>query len=176
MGAAFTLFLLVTLPVFPAAQSAGRDAPSAPRLIFTKEFPHSDPEYYRIALGADGQAVYSTAPDDEAAQHFRVSPQLAQQAFDLAARLQYFRGGALETRKKVASMGKKTMVYEDGNERTQAAFNYSENPDAMALAEVFERISNTQQHRIMLERVARYEKLGLMKQLLVLERDRKSVV
>ena len=66
-------------------------------------------------------------------------------------------------------MGKKTLVYESGKERNQAVFNYSENADAMALADLFERISNTQQHRMTLERLARFDKLGLMKQLLSLE-------
>ena len=169
-----TLALALLLALEPAGLLRGADTIGIPRLTFTKEFPRSNPDYYRIELGEDGQARYFTAPpstssEDTGTINFRVSPRLARQAFELAARLNYFRGAALETRKKVASMGKKTVVYESGAERSQAVFNYSENSDAMALVELFEKISNTQQHLLALDRLTRFDKLGLMKQLLSLE-------
>lgn len=148
------------------------------RLTFTKSFPGSSPDYYRITLQENGEAFYSTSPPGEKPEDkndasdegkFRLSPELAAQAFELSAKLHHFRGADLETRKKLAFMGKKTVVYENGAERGEAVFNYSENPDAMAVAELFEKISNTQQHRLELERLARYDKLGLMKQLLIVE-------
>ncbi len=145
------------------------DSVGLPRLIFIKEFPRSEPDFYRIELAEDGQARYLTAPDDPKAMRFRVSPALARQAFDLAAQLGNFRGASLETRKKVASLGKKTLVYESTGERYQTVFNYSENTDAMALADLFEKISNTQQQILALDRLIHFDKLGLMKQLLSLE-------
>lgn len=166
MRAARFLIPLLALPLSLAAWRGGEEPATTPRLVFTKEFPGSNPDYYRISLDAEGWAAYYTAPDETPGQQFRVSPPLARQAFDLAARLNHFRDVSLETRRKVAAMGKKTVVYENGSERNQAVFNYSENPDAAALAELFEKISNTRQHIIALERLARFDRLGLMKQLL----------
>ncbi len=144
------------------------DGPTA-RIIFSKSFPGSSPEYFRITLEPDGKASYATAPDDDKEARFKVSEDLSRQVFDLAKTLNYFRGLSLETNRKIAFMGKKTVVYENGAERGEAVFNYTENPDAQALAGIFEKISNTQQHLISLEHLMRFDKLGLMKQLLILE-------
>ena len=151
------------------------DPAAGARLTFTKSFPGSNPDYYRITIQENGEALYSTTPPGEKPDErsdegrFRVSAGLAAQAFEHSARLNHLRGIELETRKKLAFMGKKTVVYENGAERGEAAFNYSENQDAMALAELFEKISNTQQNRLEMERLARFDKLGLMKQLLSVE-------
>jgi hypothetical protein len=142
---------------------------AGPRLVFSKSFPGSFPDYYRVTLEPEGKARYEAKPDDDRAAEFKVSPELARQAFDLAARLQYFRGVPLETKKKIASMGAKTVIYQHGAERGEQTFNYSENPDAQELVNLFERISNTQQHRMALERLMRFDRLGLHKQLLQVE-------
>ena len=57
-------------------------------------------------------------------------------------------------------------------------FNYSLDPDAHAIADWFERIAETEQHFINLERAARFDKLGVYKAILGLEasHDRKRLV
>lgn len=138
-------------------------------VTFTKSFPGSVPDYYRIVLSEDGKAVYYEAPDDKDPREFQVTAEYAHQVFELAARLEYFKGPVLETKKKLANMGRKTVRYESGAQRGEQNYNYSEIPDAQALTDLFEKLSATQQHIITLERQMRYDKLGLVKQLLLID-------
>jgi DNA gyrase subunit A len=59
-----------------------------------------------------------------------------------------------------------------------AKFNFSEDPDARLLADWFERITESEQHLINLERAVKYDKLGVVKALLLLQMsmDRKRLV
>src|SRR5262249_15363186 len=50
-------------------------------------------------------------------------------------------------------------------ERHEVEFNYSEDPSARALWEWFERMTESAQHRIELDRTAKYDKLGVFKAL-----------
>ena len=75
-------------------------------------------------------------------------------------------------------MGTKTFRFENGTEKREVKFNFSEDPDARSLADWFERISESEQHLINLERAAKYDKLGVLKALLLLEvsLDKKRLV
>ena len=137
-------------------------------LTFTKSFPGSVPDYWRVALQENGDAEYFVTADDTKPVKFKVSEELVKQAFDLSEKLNHFKE-SLESKRKVAFVGKKTMVWENGSERGEVSFNYSERSDAMELAGLFERISNTQQASIELQRLMRFDKLGLMKYLLQTE-------
>src|ERR1022692_1961306 len=137
-------------------------------LTFTKSFPGSLPDYWRVALQENGDAEYFQAADDTKPVKFKVSEELVKQAFDLSEKLNHFKE-PLESKRKVAFVGKKTMVWESGSERGEVSFNYSERPEATELAALFERISNTQQASQELQRLMRFDKLGLMKYLLQTE-------
>jgi hypothetical protein len=139
------------------------------KLTFVKSFPESIPDYYRVVLLQNGEAEYATAADDPQPVQFKISEELVKQAFDLADKLNHFKGESLEMRRKIANMGKKTLTYENGAERGSQSFNYSERPEAMDLVNLFERISNTQQANIELDRIMHFDKLGLMKHLLQVE-------
>jgi len=143
--------------------------PDPARLTFTKSFPGSSPDYYRIVLSEEGKAVYTVAPDDDRPAAFQVSADFTRRIFELASQLGYFHGSPLETKKKLANMGKKTVLYESGAERGEQTYNYSELPEAQELTSLFEKLSATQQHLIALERQMRYDKLALMKQLLLID-------
>lgn len=143
--------------------------PDPARLTFTKSFPGSSPDYYRIVLSEEGKAVYTMAPDDDRPVAFEVSADFTRRVFELASQLGYFRGSTLETKKKLANMGKKTVLYESGAERGEQTFNYSELPEAQELTRLFEKLSSTQQHLIALENQMRFDKLALMKQLLLID-------
>ncbi len=158
---------LVALPLL-AQNDPGAKQPSS-RLVFVKEFPGSVPDYYSVTVAENGEAIYATAPDDPEPLRFRLSPSLARQFFDAAARLNYFKDARFETRRKVAAMGKKTFRYEGNGQRYETSFNYSDNPEAMALAGAFEKISTTEQHLLNLERLVRHDRLGVMKQLVQIE-------
>ena len=75
-------------------------------------------------------------------------------------------------------MGQKTFRFEDGAEKHEIQFNYSEDANAQALLDCFERITETEQHFVNLDRTAHYDKLGVNDVLLQLQItwDRKRLV
>ena len=79
---------------------------------------------------------------------------------------------------KVAFMGTKTFRWEQGGEKHEVRFNYSEDLSARALWDWFERMTESAQHRIDLERAAKYDRLGVVKALNLLwsALDRKRLV
>jgi len=138
---------------------------------FIKEFPGSEPPYYSITIKAAGEAVYRTAPDDPKPVAFHLAPATAQQFFRLAEKLNRFNGAELESKRKVAKMGTKTFVYQDRAEVHKVSFNHTEVPEALQLMGMFEKLSSTQQHRDRLEYLLRFDKLGIVKELLAVEID-----
>jgi hypothetical protein len=153
------LALLIAVPFFAGA---------APRLTYTKVFKGAQPEFWRVELNPDGSAVYKESENDEQPVPFSIAPESAAEIFGIVSRLDNGKR-ALESNLKVANMGQKTILYEDGPERHEVTFNYSLDKDAQALADRFERISETQQYIFALERTVRFDKLGVNKVLLQIE-------
>jgi hypothetical protein len=139
-------------------------AADAPRLVFIKSFPQSNPAYTQISLDPGGNAEYREAEDDELPLKFKLTETEAKEVFDLAGKLDHFKR-PLESPLKVAFMGMKTFRWESGAEKTETKFNYSADLDAQALLEWFERMSESAQHRIDLDRAAKYDRLGVFKSL-----------
>ena len=152
-------------------------AADGPLLFYSKSFPKSAPEYAQVTLDKDGNAEYREAENDDQPLKYRLTPAETQQVFDLAAKLDYFQR-PLESGLKVAFMGAKTFRYEGGGQKGEARFNYSEDPVARELLDWFERMSESAQYRIELERAAKYDRLGVVKALTLLESalDRKRLV
>jgi hypothetical protein len=167
------LALLVVL-MAPAAAVAG-DA--TPRLSFTKSFPGSVPAWLSITIDQTGAGEYREDPKDESPIKFQMAQADTAQIFDLAAKLDYFKR-KLESPAKVARMGDKTLHYEKGSETGDTTFNYTEDPDGRLITDWFERIAETERHLIDLQRVVKYDKLGINSALLQLEvsLDRKRLV
>ncbi|HUK17513.1 MAG TPA: hypothetical protein VLW65_13905 [Bryobacteraceae bacterium] len=149
-----------------AAQAAG--AEDAPRLFFSRSFPGSAPPYIQVTVDKSGAVEYREAVDDDLPLKFKLNPANTAELFGLAEKLDYFKN-PLEAPVKVAFMGTKTFRYENGGEKTEVKFNYSQDVTAQALLDWFERLAETAQNRINLERAAKYDHLGVMKALLVLE-------
>jgi hypothetical protein len=86
--------------------------------------------------------------------------------------------GPLESGLKIAFMGKKTFRWEGGAAVKEATFNYSEDVEAKALLDWFERISETERALIDLERSVRFDKLGVQDSILQIEvtRNQKRLV
>ena len=137
----------------------------AERVVFTKTFPGSTPAYVSISVDAQGATEYREEAGDDQPLRFAVSPREARTVFDLTARLHYFKD-KLESEAKVARMGLKTLRYEKDGAGQQTTFNFTDNADARELADWFERVSETEQHRARLERAAKYDKLGVNQALL----------
>lgn len=162
------------LTLFPVLLLAGE---SAPRIIFSKTFVGSVPPYVEIILERDGTGVYKDAPDDEDPLKFKLQDADISEMFALAEKLDKFTR-KVESGLTVAKMGEKVFRWEDGAVKNEQKFNYSDDLDAKALLDWFERISESEQHRINLERTARFDKLGVNQALLQLEVawDRKRLV
>jgi hypothetical protein len=138
-----------------------------PRLFYSKAFPGSMPAYVQVTLEKTGQIEYREAPDDENPLKYKLTESEAAEVFGLADKLDHFKT-PVESGLKVAFMGKKTFRYENGAEKHEVEFNYSEDPSAKALWEWFERMTESAQHRIDLDRSAKYDKLGVFKALTLL--------
>jgi len=152
-------------------------AGDGPRLFYSKSFPGSAPPYFQVTLDQNGDAEYREAPDEDDPLKYRLTEAETHEVFGLAEKLEYFKH-PLESPVKVAFMGTKTFRYENGDRKSEVKFNFSEDPAARDLADWFERMGESAQHRIELERTAKYDRLGVLKALLLLESamDRKRLV
>jgi hypothetical protein len=159
--------------VFAVAASAA----DAPRIFWSKSFPGSVPPYVQVTLDKAGNAEYREAADDDQPLKFKLTEAETAAVFELADKVDHFKH-PLESPLKVAFMGKKTFRWEDGAEKPEVTFNYSEDPSAQALLDWFEKMSESAQERIDLERAAKYDRLGVDKALRTLwgAMDRKRLV
>jgi hypothetical protein len=148
-----------------------------PRIFYSKSFPNSVPAYAQVVLEANGDAEYKEAPDDELPLKFHLAEADVKAVFELADKLDHFKR-PLETQLKVAFMGTKTFRWENGAQKTEVKFNYSEDLSAQAILDWFERMAESAQLRTELERAAKYDRLGVDKALrtLWLAIDRKRLV
>jgi len=163
----------IVLLAFAGTLAAADDS----RLVYTKSFPGSTPEFMQVTLEKSGNAEYRDKPDDDLPLKFRLTEAETQEVFGLAEKLEYFKH-PIESGLKVAFMGAKTFRYESGSQKTEVKFNYSEELPAQMLLDWFERMAESAAHRIDLERAAKYDKLGVDKAIRLLSYaiDRKRVV
>jgi hypothetical protein len=142
-------------------------ASAEPRISYTKEFPGSSPAYIAITVERSGDVAYKESKDEDPLR-CKLSGAETNEIFGLAEKLQYF-SRPLESNLKVAKMGLKTFRFDDGGTSHEVKFNYSLDPDAQALTDWFERIAESEQSFIRLERTVKYEKLGVNEALLLLQ-------
>ena len=155
----------------PGAAIAAQADASTRVVTFSKDFPGSVPPFYSVTVRENGAAVYKTEPEDEQPIEFQLPADVTSEIFSLAGKLGESPDRTLESKRRVANMGKKTIELLDGAEHFTASFNHTEVPDALALLGLFERISATQQHEIRLGYLVRFDRLGVVKALLQLEID-----
>jgi hypothetical protein len=152
-------------------------AADAPHLYYSKSFPGSAPAFVAITLDKTGAGDYKEAQDDDNPVRFQLTQPECGEIFGLVEKLGYL-DHPLESPLKVAFMGTKTIRFENGTARNEVKFNFSEDPAARELADWFERIAESERHLASLEVAAKYDKLGVMQALLLLESsyDRKRLV
>jgi hypothetical protein len=136
-------------------------AGDGPRLFYSRSFPGSTPAYLDVTVESNGDAQYREAVDDELPVKFHLTDAEQREVFALADKLDHFKH-PLESPAKVAFMGTKTFRFEEGSEKTEAKFNYTEDLNAKALQDWFERMAESAEHRDNLERAAKYDHLGLI--------------
>jgi len=152
-------------------------AADSPRLFYSKSFPGSKPPYVQINLNRNGDVEYREAPDEDNPIQFHLADADTTEIFGLVEKADSLKR-PLEAHLKVAFMGTKTFRYENGAEKHEVQFNYTQDPTGQSLADWFERIAETAQRRIDLERTAKYDKLGVVDSLLQIEisLDKKRLV
>lgn len=152
-------------------------AAQAPRVTYSKSFPGSVPPYVEIEVSSDGKAVYKEMPNDPNPIAYQMPDDDTKAIFELCEKLEHFKR-PLDANLKVAFMGKKTFKYENGAEKSETTFNYSQDEDAKLLLDRFEKVSETQSLYFDLERTMRFDKLGVQKSLLQIEAalDRKRLI
>jgi hypothetical protein len=165
------LLLIVSTALFAAAPSG------EPKLSYSKSFPGSVPPYVEITVDKSGAALYKEDPKDDDPLKFQLAAADTSQMFALADKLDHFTR-PLESGLKVANMGQKTFRYEGDGKSGETKFNYSEDMDARALTEWFERIAETERSLIELERSVKFDKLGAQNAILRIEilKDQKRLV
>ena len=151
-------FVLCSAMLFAGALFAA----DQPRLFYSTSFPGSSPAYVQVILEPDGQVDYREAPDDELPLKFKLTETETAEVYALAEKLDWFQH-PVESGLKVAFMGTKTFRCEKGGTKREVQFNYSEDPSARALWEWFERMTESAQRRVDLDRAAKYDKLGVFK-------------
>ena len=131
----------------------------------------------QVTLGKDGEAVYREAVDDDLPLVFKLTEAETAEVYALVEKLDYFKR-PVESGLKVAFMGTKTFRLEKGAEKSEVQFNYSEDANAKLLWDWCERLTESAEHRIALDRAAKYDRLGVMKALSLLGSaiERKRVV
>lgn len=162
--------LAALLPLLALAQDA-------PRLFYSKTFPNSRPAYCEVRVERDGKALYREDPADDNPVAFSLSPEETEAVFQLADKLEHFKK-PLESGLKVARMGDKLFRWEKAAEKYETKFNYTQDLDGQQMLDWFERMAESGNHFIYLERTVKYDKLGVNQALLNLEAswDRKRLV
>lgn len=185
------VFFLILVSVFACAQPQGQAAvespsggnvsksaePVAPIVTFTLDFPASQPEHYSIRVPVDGPAHYQstgriTRDSDDTDSFdfdFVLSVAAREKIFRLSASAGHFRRDLDSHQKNLAFTGKKTLTYKDARESGEATFNYSSNPAARELAELFQSLSATLEFGHRLDYDHRYQKLALFEELKLMQ-------
>ncbi len=146
--------------VMPIAASASE------RVFFSRTFPGSAPPYFEVEVERDGAAIYREEPNEEDPIQFKLTPAEANSVFAMVQKLDYFRR-AVASDRKVAFTGDKVLRYlSAAGDVTEAKFAFTEDKDAAALASWFIRASESERHLVELERVFRFDHLGVNKALL----------
>jgi hypothetical protein len=129
-------------PIFTSPSHAqGEDGLA--KLTYTKTLKGSVPEYLQITVDSIGSATYEGRKLDEPAcpRPLHLSSATSQRLFELAEELGNFRSVDLESHKKVANLGLKTLTFQRGSEAQRVEFNYTQNRVAQELVGWLEGIA-----------------------------------
>jgi hypothetical protein len=162
--------------ITPPGQTARRSAPDSngAELTFRRVFKSSTPEFIEIIVneGSD-TASYEIRQldDDPGAISFAVGAPLRAKMFALAGQLNHFLGQDLDVHRKIASLGEKTFRWHQGAVSYETKFNYTLNPAATQLLQIFEGLARQQENFELLSRRLKYDRLGINDALLECDSD-----
>jgi len=167
--------LLLLLLLVAASAFAGSPSDN-PTIIYRKVFKSSYPEYVQIKVSQNGAATYDIRQLDEESEPvaFQINAPLAQRIFDLASKLHNFQGADLDIHRRIANLGEKTFQYTKGSEIHEVKFNYTLDDSATQLLNIFEGLARQESDLSNLQRVMRYDHLGVNDALVQIETDYNS--
>lgn len=167
------LRLTVTVLALVAVASGHTEETAPGRISYEKVFRGSSPEYVRITLDENGETTFQGGSADrpDAPESFQLSSTVVARLFGLAAELNHFRSGELDSGYRVAFMGQKTFTYEKGSVRGQASYNHTRSPAAAELQLWFDRIAHGRILAAQLEHRLLFDRLGLLETLREFERE-----
>ena len=156
-GSALMFFFLLSVWVCPSSAADG------PTLVYRRVFKSSSPEFIEIKMSEKGECTFDIRQLDNEAdpQPFQVNPALAEKMFQMAAELNHFRDLQLDVKRRIANLGEKTFRYENAGQASEATFNYTVNPTAQQLMQVFEGLARQQEHIRLLQHRIRFDRLGV---------------
>jgi hypothetical protein len=142
-------------------------------IAYRRVFKGSSPEFIEIRVDDRGKATFDIRQldEDQDPEVFEVGPPVQKKIFALAAELNNFSTQNLDVQKKIANLGQKTFRYENGSEVHETSFNYTLNGSASQLMQIFEGLARQQQDLVLLQRSAKYDRLGVNDALLQFEGD-----
>jgi hypothetical protein len=148
-------------------------SPGGATITYRRVFKGSSPEFIEIKVSEQGKSTYDIRQLEEDAdpQPIEVGADVRKQIFELAGELKNFAVGNLDIQKKIANLGQKTLRYENGAETHETSFNYTINPTANQLMQIFEGLARQQQDLNSLERSAKFDRLGVNDALMQFESD-----
>ena len=169
-------FLLQFLSLLAAAWllvPAARANPAGATITYRRVFKGSSPEFIEVKISDQGKATFDIRQLDADAdpEPFEVGPPVQNRIFDLASGLNHFAIANLDIQKKIANLGQKTFRYENGAEVHETSFNYTLNPSATQLMQIFEGLARQQQDFVLLQRQAKFDRLGVNDALMQFESD-----
>ena len=169
----YSSFLLCLLAVVGTVVTAARANPAAATISYRRVFKGSTPEFIEVKVNDQGKSTFDIRQldDDADPQPFEVGAPVQKRIFELAGELKNFAIGSLDIQKKIANLGEKTFRYENGAEAHETTFNYTLNPSATQLMQIFEGLARQQQDLVLLQRQAKFDRLGVNDALMQFETD-----
>ena len=157
-----------------SASAASKPSSQNAKITFRRIFQGSSPEYVELCIWDDAKtATYEIRQmdDDPGSAPFEVGDALRSKIFGLTAQLHNFQGLDLDVHRKIANLGEKTFRWEQAGVSHETKFNYTLNPAATQLLQIFEGLARQQEHYELITRRMRYDRLGIYDALLQFESD-----
>lgn len=169
---------VLLLILLSAASAFAAGVADSPTIIYRKVFKSSYPEYVQIKVSQNGAATYDIRQLDEESEPvaFQINAPLVQRIFDLASKLHNFQGVDLDIHRRIANLGEKTFQYTKGSEVHEVKFNYTLDEPATQLLNIFEGLARQESDLSNLQRVMRYDHLGVNDAVAQIEADYNSKI
>ncbi len=174
LGRQFLARVSVLALLFVVVVGSALAAPSGSVFTYRRIFKSSVPEFIEIKIPEDSdKASYEIRQLDEdpGASSFEIGTALRTKIFELVGQLGRFKGLDLDVHRKIANLGEKTFAWSSGTENYEVKFNYTLNSPATQLLQICEGLARQQELLELLQRRAKYDRLGVNDALMQFESD-----